>query len=555
MQLPLNPGSMFNSVKDKLSDTGINGSPNTNSPSTSNNWWLTPPGMYDPKQKSSSYNKKFLDDTRSAIKELKDSSTEFFKYGIQEYRNNLDEDPTFLGFDIRVNFFNSPLFNNGNIIGLTGGNGSISLGRGPIDDFFRWGEKNNINDIIHRKQIYLDFIDQFRLFFNGVTKSDNDIGFKGFKSHYIKKVSGLDNLVEKVGSDSQKQFIDFGKDLIAISMYEDVSLNSGWMAMLYKTLSWSRLNGRSVLPDNLLRFDMDIVISEIRNFSRVIKAVDSNDYVVVRDNVSRYVYSLFECQLIFDNLSHQSSLDIGSSPTLNDSFDFGIKYKFSTYKMEKFSIDFTKTSIGTLGEIGNVQKKYTTLNNLIDDSGSKYDPKNKEKGDIITGNIKYEKYYESNGRVGNSKGGGIDNLRNSPNPLMKEKGFFEKKGQELVKLDKRTTIFAANNVIIRRAEKKGQELVKLAKRTAIFAANNVIIRRARLLSGAIDKIRNGVGLGRLAPPTNVYESNALGNPLSPGAPGQYLKDQLRGFVGQSLNDFLSVGNKQGGGSKLGNFKI
>ena len=518
--------SMNSLITDKLSNLGdIGGSntPNSNADTTANNWWITPPGMFDPKPTSLSYNREFLEKTQNAWKNINDPSSEYFKFGIQQYRNSLDEDPTILGFDLRINFYESPLFNNGQLGGLESTDQSVTIGNGPMDSFFRWASTNGLSDITSRKNVYIDFLDQFRLFFNGITRSDEQFGFKGFKSHYVRKITGLDKLVEKIGGPEQKQFIDFGKDIITISMYEDVGLNSGWMAMLYKTLSWSRLNGRNMIPDNLLRFDMDIIVSEVRNYNKVVKAADANSYDVVRDNVSRYVYSLYECQLIFDDMSHAGDVDVTQVNT-TDTFDFSIKYKLSTTKMEKFSIDMSKTTIGTFDKPGTVSKRYDFINNKIDTgtNGPGVGNSNSSKGNTI-GPPTYGPYIKFD--INSFKTPSIsslDSLKDQPTPITRAKGYFEK---------------------------KGEELVKLAKRDAAAIANVFIISRARLLSDAIDKVRNNVNLGRLRPPTNVYTDNP-----TPAQPVDFLKNEIRGFIGGSLDDFLGAANK-GAGNLLGGNKI
>jgi len=266
-------------------------------------------------------NRKILNESGGNIF-IGDDRTYNFKYGLHlinkggspDSHKSTDEDPTILGFELRLNTFESPLFNN------------------EIISFFN--TYPNVAEVANRETLHTDFIDHLSLFVNNLTKTGN----KNIKSHYIQKIAGLSNLVESVSDGENKQFIDFGKDLINITMYDDVSLNGGYLAYLYKTLSWSRINGKKVIPDNLLRFDCDIIISEVRNFKKVSKAVENGNYSVLRDNISRYVYKLYECQFIFNNLSHADAIDNSSSAKL-DNFEFAIQYKYSTVRMEKFTIN------------------------------------------------------------------------------------------------------------------------------------------------------------------------------------------------------------------------
>ena len=114
-------------------------------------------------------------------------------------------------------------------------------------------------------------------------------------SYYLKKVGGLKDLSENNGSNSFKYLTDYRKDVITLDFLEDVSLTLGTLSNLYKLLYWSKPNGKSIIPENLLRFNCKIIVSELRNFSRVKASGRRVD--VIKDNLSRYVYNLKECQL------------------------------------------------------------------------------------------------------------------------------------------------------------------------------------------------------------------------------------------------------------------
>jgi hypothetical protein len=137
-------------------------------------------------------------------------------------------------------------------------------------------------------------------------------GKRAYLNYYLKKVTGLGNLVESNTPSAKKYLTDYNKDVITLNFSEDLTLSMGTLAHLYKLLYWSKPNGKGLIPENLLRFNCNIVVSEVRNFKRVIKAVGSNDLKVIKDNVSRYIYSLRECQFYFNTMPHNSEVDLGT---------------------------------------------------------------------------------------------------------------------------------------------------------------------------------------------------------------------------------------------------
>ena len=184
-----------------------------------------------------------------------------------------NEDPISFGYDLIIDYDTSPLFN------------------GAVEDFI-----NNFSsyaEISSRLDILSSFKQQFFKFFK--IDSQNLLGLDEPRTYYLQKISGLNELSESISSDKSKQFVDYGKDYITLTLREDVSVNTGYLAALYKLLTWSRVHGKKMIPDNLLRFDIEIVITEARRFNRVVKNSDStlNQYA---DLISRYKYKLYECQ-------------------------------------------------------------------------------------------------------------------------------------------------------------------------------------------------------------------------------------------------------------------
>jgi hypothetical protein len=265
-----------------------------------------------------------------------------------------NEDPVIYGFDIIIDALSSPLLN------------------GSVEDFIV--QFSAISEIRSRDQIIFDFKQQLKKIFKtkgeisfvgsptkplqssefdkyawGESKDTktNESSFiygkKAYLSHYIQKVTGLDQLTERNTTEAHKPFSEWPKNKLTLSFYEDVSGTMGALTHLYKLLYWSVPNGKSVIPENLLRFNCDIVISEIRNFKRVRKAISSGDIEVVKDNVSRHIYSLRECQFFFDKRPHDSDIDLSGTKAYGDGtgpgLDVQMNWKFASTRFEKWVSD------------------------------------------------------------------------------------------------------------------------------------------------------------------------------------------------------------------------
>jgi hypothetical protein len=252
----------------------------------------------------------------------------------------VNEDPTYLGYDIVIKTQTSPLFN------------------GELLNFLQ--RYAGYTELGSRISVYDDFILHLRKFMNYdeakvgeiMVTDKGRIKASPINTYYLTKLSGLKNLVEKTQSEGAKYFPDYPKDKISLTFREDVTQSIGYLASLYKTLSWSRINGKQIIPENLLRFDCDIIVSEVRKFNRIAEEIkyDPNalglgpnfeeKIKIFKDNISRYVYTLYECQFYFDEMPHGDDLDM-SNPQMVDSYSIDINYKFSTMRFEKFeySID------------------------------------------------------------------------------------------------------------------------------------------------------------------------------------------------------------------------
>jgi hypothetical protein len=320
-------------------------------------------------------------------------------------------DPVIFGFEIIIDLVNSPLLN------------------GSVEDFI--ANFPLVNEIATRRKVMNDFRQQFVKIFKtkGSFKSVIDLptasiktsnyantdspsqfyssGKPAYMSYYLKKIQGLEKLIEANLPDKNKSLVDYRKDLLKLTFTEDVSLDMGTLAYLYKLLYWSKPTGKNIVPENLLRFNCDIVISEVRHFNRVRKGVTNGDLEVVKDNLSRYIYTLNECQFWFDQPAHDSDVDLGGIKTYDD-FVVTMDYKYATTKFERWTPD------------GAGFGKYVSYNNAamwkIGNPGARDVMGSSASGNISTKDIAVPKFYsESAGNTLRQNGVKIPYIMDSYN--------------------------------------------------------------------------------------------------------------------------------------------
>jgi len=409
-----------------------------------------------------------------------------------------NEDPTMLGYDINIKLSDSPLFN------------------GTIETFITQFSGLGNTEIGSRTDILSKFKEQFFRFLKTdsptTSKSPSfiDTTGSGVKVYYMKNLSGLNNLVESGDGEKIKSFIDYGKDMITLEFNEDVSQNIGYLSSLYKSLSWSRINGKQIIPENLLRFDVDITITEIRKFNRVV-GNKTKTLEIYADLISKYTYTLYECQFFFPTMPHGDSLDMSEAKSI-DGYDIKFNYKYSTMKFSKFSPgptpDDTKSEFiidNKYADISTIKSKdtnQTTIqSNTISSSPGVY-------------GLNLIKSYSSD--TGN------ESVVNTPSKT----GVLEdvKKSNKLKSIIKQSA----------------QTLRKDVTNAVIKEANRQILSQAALLNKTLDNIRNAIpGAGRMSAPTNVYydvtgKYNQNGTPLQ-----NDLINAARGFVGNSIKGFFT----------------
>lgn len=440
------------------------------------------------------------------------------EYDMTPYDN---EDPVWFGFEIILNVQTSPLLNGELEKFITQFNVYEEIGsreniinqfKNEIRKYFKMsGTLDQSNSFDPTKNIFTDSVGNK----NSYQAFSND---SGKRLYYVKKVTGLDKLVEANKPNEYKSFVDYGKDNLTITFYEDTSLNLGTLVSLYKLLYWSRLRGKNLIPENLLRFDCEIIVSELRDFVRLRKS-GSNMLEFLKDNLTRYRYQLYECQLWFDRMSHPDSIDMYEITETN-SYDVQLSFKYSNMIFEKYNPD--------------------SISDYIRLRNSTPDP-------LATSSM--------NSKVGEVNLGQYDSLANgatvSISPI--EDVANPTSGQLInsLKQNQKQTIsnlIAAPNVVSNPGNAKddiygraADQLVENLKKAALKEAQRQLNIRFRLLNNTIDNIRNAFGIGRIPAPTNVYFPQQNGGPYGNSQFFFDVQNSLRNFGGDTLTGLIGGG--------------
>lgn len=501
-------------------------------------------------------------------------------YRLKTFKNTPfeNEDPVVYGFEIIVDAASSPLLN------------------GSVEDFIN--AFGVVSEIQSRKVVIYDFKKQFEKVFktkgsiyyanepvtpmqsmanNGYAsaqtqKNEFRPGRKAYLSHYLQKVGGLDLLSERNSTEGQKAFIDYPKDKLTLSFYEDLSGTMGVISHLYKLLYWSKANGKNIVPENLLRFNCDIVVSEVRNFNRVRKTVQSSvsnsqSIEIIKDNVSRYIYSLKECQLFFTKMPHDESVALNDIKTF-DSFDVEMNFKYSTTKFEKWAPDpelfgqyigYNNGAIWKIGNKGFRQQRNAeaasaggNTANIVDNSIPRFYTQgtNTLKHNGVTTAIVLDKLSTSGEDVisskfdvgppsaGNSNSGSSAGIGDTKSTQSIYSGGNSDTSDELGEDEgitgaKSTKSESSSGLdsLKQNSQKVVTNIANSVQKFVIGEVNNQILIRTKLLENTIAKIKNSLGLGGLSGQKNVYPK-----PYTPHSFGPWfdVRNELFNFVSEDI---------------------
>ena len=453
-----------------------------------------------------------------------------------------NEDPVYFGFEVIIKVESSPIFN------------------GEVEKFIN-SIGSTYDEVASRENILTGFQFEIQKYFkfdlplNQSGGRTTDIPLpNNLKKYYVKKISGLDKLIESNTGNARKSFVDYGKDVIKITFYEDTTLNLGRLASLYKLLYWSRLRGKSIIPENLLRFDCEIIVSELRDFVKVRKS--NNMLEVLKSNLSRYRYQLYECQWWFNQMSHPADVDLSSPPTATDIYDVEMTFKYSTMVYEQYDGGIFSLRNSTVNPLAKIQSS-------TPDSSTGF-PKDREYIplsylDNIPPDVVLSKHdlYNLGAEVNQSTSTDltIDNLEQQskvniyqlltgPNPI----SDF----QSVNNLTQAAILSAqATNVANAQATnstpktdiygRAAEQLVENLKDAALREAQRQLNIQFRLLNNSIDNIRNAFGIGRIPAPTNVYFPKQNTGPYGNSQFFFDVQNSLRNFAGDTLTGLIGGG--------------
>ena len=499
-----------------------------------------------------------------------------------------NQDPVVYSFQVVIDALSSPLLN------------------GSVEEFI--DAYPNVSEIQSRRRVIYDFKMQFQKLFktkgkiecrqkeidlydkealysdygssylNKYANADNPQGSRlkrrgkrAYLAHYLYKIDGLHKLNESNTGDTKKFLVDYGKDMITLTFNEDVSGTMAALSHLYKMLYWSKPLGKGVIPENLLRFNCDIVVTEVRNFNRIRNAmavsdkdVSRNIYKIqtIKDNVARHIYSLKECQFYFDKPSHDDNID-NSQIKVYEGFDVKFDYKYATLKFDKWVSDpnlfgrYVGYNNGAIWRLGNkmsyqlrrmeraeggdtgsivdysVPRFYTKKSNSLGQDGV-----NEEielMNNIHSNSVDYDEPFDDP----NDFAGYADSI------VVEEDGedvVASRKGK-LIVLNKETGQFeyrSRPDFEKRFNQKAKQGIKRMIKNTLLWPWREVKMQfmvRKELLQDTLSRARLFLGGGGLdTEPTNVYP-----RPYAPVSMGIFfdVRNELFNYWGEELTGILA----------------
>lgn len=450
-----------------------------------------------------------------------------------------NEDPTILGFDIVIDELTSPLFN-GAILDFIGVFGYADSG------------SQTITELKSRVKIYMKFLNQFKKFFQTNSISQETPGINEIvKNHYITQITGLEKFShvkgEESGSEGPKLFTNFPTDKIELLINEDVQQNISYLSYLYNLLTRSRIEGRRIIPQNLLRFNCRIIVSEIRNYNRVVKATKDivtsvgegyeTEYLVLSDLISKKEYNLYECEFSFNKLTHGNVINMGANLTAVAPITISFNYKFVSSEFHKFEFDpkSTKTQSQNLDgeQVESIQ--YFTKKRYKDEF---LDPM--QLRSIDTGRALIQRPADAGLNESISSLTGLSSIT-FQDPIENQVTIdrYPRLGYPLSDEDKsplgRAKLAGLANSFLGGLVKN---LVGNVVRAGADAINREINSRFNLVNKALNERLSRAGLqvslNTINNPRNVYNPSNSGNRLRDD-----LRNAIRGFVGRSVGRFFS----------------
>ena len=426
---------------------------------------------YDPYHTNDAKIENFFDTDAKAILKKFDENTFTFKHSLNKSEDNsqnksfLYDDPLLPGFQIFIDPL-SPLFSDNTKI-----NGISSF----IFKYF------DLDEISARGDMWYEFKNIITKIFETVVQMGNNNNMNDSNPinmpYFINKIDGLDNFKKKI--------IKYGEDKITITLNENISMISIYLAELYNNLTYSFKNQRYLFPENVLRFNLVIKISDVRNFLSPTSTAQAGAKTTVNVNningSSPIVDSLSEKSAVYYTL-HDCNFNFFNSTNFNDSIEIGGHGAGSINSPSSVSFDIFFKSVSRWSTFPLIPNSYK-----IDGWGDQ----------PITQGTNETKYFE-----------GIDALKSTPPD---KKGYLNQQFGKLAQ--------TAANIAVDYADNLESYLRDL---------------RGGLVEGALQSLQDSLNINKIEP-DNVYNKD-FNNRLSLANAGNKLAaGLLNDLTGEARN--------------------
>jgi hypothetical protein len=499
-------------------------------------------------------NNELFNPQNTELRTLVDANQDVFRYGLNKFDDSKYEDPTYLGFTIEIDD-KSALFN----------------------DVLPFLEKHSDKtEMSARISVYKEFIAKVRQIFNSQESiKDESDKSKFIKQHYINSVSGLNLLTKK--------FVEWREDKLSVELFEDIAMFSTYLTHLYNNLIYSYENGRMMIPENLLKFNLYIKISEIRNLTSIAKLNSreiSQQQIAqsLKSNITCLVYKLYDCE--FDFFASQPIPEsiiqsgIDSSAPSHAVLSLDIYFKSvsrqvynplvsNALSMNDNKVDLDVKIISTSGQASTTGQSPNPSASTTTSDGQ---PTQKQQVNTVS-IYNQEAFMTQNQKKASSnstyetekKNGGVTEQRD-----LTEK---EKQIEEIKKSNKPLNPFKAvdpaqtvNDEEQTFLQSLGQQ-AKQAGRNVVETSQKVIKRRIEtlalqkrneLIRTFLNRVKQTATLNKQINPDNVYtDANYFKNALAQigGDIGQSVSGELTDLLKNTIINKLNKNNKLGG---LGN---
>jgi uncharacterized FlaG/YvyC family protein len=461
----------------------------------------------------------------SVLGRLANTDNYKFQYGINDsvagskklYKNFVDkiEDPTILTFTIEIDTANSPLFNYDKSTSL------YNFIQQRISEFPSSQEQSleGVNPIVNsiigglydnHEDIWREFVISMTEFFRPYASRMED---NYSKAHYIESVSGIKELDRTWTGTGEDKIFEFSK--LTFKMREDVKMSARNIYFLYNSLIKHQRSGKFLIPENLLRFNMWIKISEIRNFTSLRYAIQTGANQDVIDAIKRDVTSIYyyvqDCNFDFNKLHSEEIYSIENSTVANLEFDVIFRRAFRVFKPTLLKSEETNNSTifamdERRGSVA-IQRKNYDLGNFIGQHAN-----NSIRQSLIP-EIEYNSMNSTADPI-HSKTNFSNSTKSSDasDTSKKTQNIFQKIGKFLQP--------RSINVEQSIAGQLGRAVINVAtaavRKLAISAKKTITEKRNQLVRDLENKVKSKVGFG-LPRPKNVYKpgegEGVIGNTL------------------------------------------